>query len=255
MSVVASVSFAATIPKDGLTDEQSEDQYQITPDVRAFAVSDGATHSLHARLWARCLVDRFCDVPQPTIDQDWLKPAGFRFFQSIDLNALAWHAIAKLNEGTFATLAGVVLSSEDPAVDGVVIGDSCMVIWSPGTEPMFFPPYGSDDLQLDPYLISTLADLNQSSLAGARRLGPRELPLGLTLIVMMTDAVARWFLEQAAATGMQEPLERLLHCESKGDFERLVEGARQNEGMKNDDCTLVVVEFFRQPDDGPSDPN
>lgn len=255
MSVVARVSFDATIPKDGLTVEQNEDQYQVAPDVRAVAVSDGATHSLHARLWARCLVDRFCEAPRAEIDQEWLKPAGLRFFQSIDLNSLAWHAMAKLNEGTFATLAGVVLSSEAPSVDGVVIGDSCIVMWSPGFEPTFFPPYGSEDLQLDPYLLSTLADLNGVSLAGARRLGPRELPLGLTLVVMMTDAVARWLLERAAVAGMQEPLERLLNCESRDDFERLVEGARLNEGMKNDDCTLIVVEFFREPDDGPSNPN
>jgi hypothetical protein len=255
MSVVASVSFAATIPKDGLTDEQSEDQYQVAPDLRAFAVSDGATHSLHARLWARCLVDRFCEAPQPSVSQEWLKPAGFRFFQSIDVNALPWHALAKLNEGTFATLAGITLSGDSAAIDGFVVGDSCLVIWSPGSDPSFFPPYGSQDLQLDPYLISTLADLNEASLPGARRLGPVHLPLGLTLVAIMTDAVARWFLEQAVPAGMQEPLERLLRCESRDDFEGLIAAARANEGMKNDDCTLLVVEIFREPDSASSDPN
>lgn len=249
MSAVASVSFAATVPKAGLADDQAEDQFQVSEDLRTFAVSDGATHSLYARLWARCLVERYCEEPGTAITPDWLKPAAFRFFKAMDINALPWHAIAKLNEGTFATLAGLLLSPNGCELDGLVIGDSCIVLWSPGTEPIFFPPYTTEDLQLDPYLLSTLADLNEASLLGSHRIGPLALPPGLTIAALMTDAVARWFLEQTATAGMQAPLDRLLACQSHEDFSDLVDCARINEGMKNDDCTLVVVEFSREPCD------
>jgi hypothetical protein len=245
MTIVSKVCFAESVPKDGLSVEQCEDQFNVASNRLAFAVSDGATHSLFARYWAKCLVDHFCDSPSVEISQEWLRPAAVRFFASLDTRSLPWHALEKLTQGAFATLAAIVLSAESPIIDGVVVGDSCILLVTPGSEPVFFPSIHHNDFRLDPNLLSTLETNNGVSINSAQRLGPRELPTGQTFVILMTDAVAHWYLSQASRLGIEEPFDRLFCCPNREAFELLVREARANDGMKNDDCTLIIIELYR----------
>lgn len=245
MMIESRILFAESVPKDGLTSEQCEDQFAISATARVFAVSDGATHSLYARLWAQCLVEHFHVSPTSKITNDWLRPAMATFFGSIDHSRLPWHALAKLAEGAFATLAGIVVDEEQPVLDGVIVGDSCVLVFSPGIEPKFFPPLQAEDFRLDPNLLSSIEARNTQSVSSACRIGPLELPYGQTFVVVMTDAMAYWYLSTASALGTEEALDRFFCLERKQDFEQIVRNARLHEGMKNDDCTLVIVELYR----------
>jgi hypothetical protein len=234
--------FTGMTPKDGLLPEQCEDYALASPNGTVACVSDGATHSIFSRLWARCLVERFHEHPSLDIHQEWLTPASVRFFRSLDLSSMPWHAQAQLGAGTFATLCGLILDPEQATAEAVVVGDSCMVKIDPSGAIEFFPAYDSGDLQLDPFLLSTLSALNETSLDRRKSWGPIQLEPGRTVFLLFTDAVARWLLDaRDSVAGYKYLIELLLGCRNANEFEELI-GMARADGMKNDDCSLVIVE-------------
>jgi hypothetical protein len=60
-------------------------------------------------------------------------------------------------------------------------------------------------------------------------------------MVLATDAIAKWFLSKYEAG--EKPWEHLLQARTEAEFTALVEKARKSEGMRNDDTSIILLQW------------
>lgn len=238
MSVTCRVRLEARVPKRGCTLDECEDQIAVSADRLTVAVSDGASHSLFAGRWARCVAERFCEAADEPVSRAWLGPASRAFYGSIDAAALPWHAALKLGDGAFATLCGLRIDPEAGVWEAVAVGDSALAVIEPGRDAYLFPPNDGGELDLDPWLLGSLAAPDEALESHTLRTGPVLLHPGRTRFVLVTDALVRWLVEE----GVPCAIEPLLACETSEDFAGRVAALRADHTLQDDDCTLVIVE-------------
>lgn len=209
------------------------------------AVADGATESLFSGSWARLLARAFVDgrleAPSalvqilPVLQRQWHEDAGSR--------ELPWYAQEKLLEGAFATLLGVRLedSRERDAVatwTALAVGDSCLFQVRGDRLLRSFPLESAASFGSRPFLVSTSAGQN-ARVAEAARSEAGAVHAG-DVLLLMTDALAHWFLSEherggmpwlALPSGTTEDLPRA--------FSHFVDGLRADKAIRNDDVTLL----------------
>jgi hypothetical protein len=221
---------ALTVPKRGSSADEFEDAFASDPDARRFAVADGASESSFAGLWARLLVEGFVR-PQP----GWLETARRTWAERVDGQPLPWYAEAKRDAGAFATLLGLVLS--DNRWHALAVGDTCLFQLREDRLIEAFPLRRSEDFNNRPWLVGSRAApaVGENAHAegrGAWQTGDRFL--------LMTDALAHWFLRRHEAG--DRPWQELARLPAAGyDFGAWVEDRRRGDGLRNDDVTLVLI--------------
>lgn len=231
---------AFIVPKHGVRELFCEDQAgsRASDDGWVMAVSDGATQSVLAREWAEVLVERFLAAPVEALDQEWVDPAQVQYAQRLQkrIPSMSWHQLARLQQsgGAYATLLGVTVAGGE--VRWLSAGDSLLVVVS-GESLALFPPTTAAALDADPWLISTMPERNLSLWPHVQQ-GAFRLPPGESRLMLITDAVARWLLSQDTAAAAR----RLCGIGSPAAFAALIAAARDQEGMKDDDCTLLALE-------------
>ena len=230
---------SATLPKANALAGENEDAVAAAPPRGRFAVADGASEGWQSGAWARHLAAAY--VARPPAPQDfprWL--AAVRdAWRPPEQGPAAWYADVKREQGSFATLLGVQFA---PGKAGggltwkaVAVGDSCLFVVRGGAVAASFPVEGAEAFGNRPPLVPSAAGRacpEPEWLAGRAEPGD--------LFVLATDAAAAglfarggpdlWPALRAAAEG--GPAAR------PG---RLLELAREFQGLQNDDVSLVVV--------------
>jgi hypothetical protein len=226
-----------TAPKAG-PDAASEDAAAVRDEawpVRA-AVADGATESAFAGLWARTLVDELLARPAATEEAfaaaveagraSWAAAVADR------LDDRPWYVRAKAEEGAHATVLGVAVHP-DGTWAGVAVGDCCLFHLR-GERPVVTWPYDAPD-----------AFTNRPSLVSSHPGRPAPTPRTTSgrwqagdALLLATDAVAAWLLRRGPARGLEAP---------PSTFGTVVERARAEGALRNDDATLLVMEFGDRP--------
>ena len=224
------------LPKEGEDMETYEDAARARTDhwpVRA-AVADGATESAFSAAWAEHLT-------QGLVDQGAVTPEALRdavpnwqaeWHESIRerVEARPWYVAAKAAEGAFAALLGLSLRANG-SWRAVSVGDCCLFQVRDGALVRSWPFGAAEAFTNRPALVPS---------ASPRALPSPEAAAGDwapgDAFLLATDAVAAWLLDANAPV---DPAE--MEAGTEGAFRAAVERARAEEGLRNDDTTLLVL--------------
>jgi hypothetical protein len=205
-----------------------------------FAVADGASEASFAAIWARLLVERFVNDPgKPWHDLDWVDPLRREWSTAVDGLPLPWYAEEKRELGAFATFLGLAFRPSAVGPNGywraVAVGDCGLFHTRGGRVLCSFPMTNSTDFSNRPMLLRSRPGQSVR----------RELAHGRwksqDRFLLMTDALAQWFLARSERGG--DPLAEIsdLLTESTS-FADWVADRRKQAGLRNDDVTLIVVD-------------
>ncbi|MCE9565104.1 MAG: hypothetical protein K8U57_23990 [Planctomycetes bacterium] len=123
---------SATLSKIGNRTEENEDAVKGAADGLRFAIADGATEGWESGPWANHLAAAFIHCP-PTPDAfpTWLAATRRTWAPPAPTGPVPWYAVAKQEEGSFSTVAGLEIRPTKTAPGwgwrAVAIGDSCIL--------------------------------------------------------------------------------------------------------------------------------
>jgi hypothetical protein len=230
--------------KGGAADVDYEDASAVDPTRGRFAVADGASEASFAGVWARVLVEGFiADAGKPWREFGWVQAAQQRWSAEVDNRPLPWYADEKRELGAFATFLGLGTRTRADGAGGVwralAVGDACVFQTRAGALKRAFPMTRSTDFGNQPHLLCSRspASAHYNNVRGHWRPKDRFL--------LMTDALAQWFLHEIERGNYPlAEISTLLH-ESSPDavFPSWVESLRRQSVLRNDDVTLIVVDI------------
>lgn len=259
------------IPKLGNRAEEYEDATASTSEGRRFAIADGATQTSFADRWSQILTLEYILNPpaeSPTPLErwgPWLEPLQEAWSAGINWDDLPWFAVEKAREGACTTLLTVeFFDPSDAPVSppapppfwkrlfqtagrpellwrAEAVGDSCLFHVRGDRLLLSFPVKKSVDLNHSPPLITTNPRHNEPALG--RLLSTRGTCEHGDVFLMMTDALAGWFLREVES-GIK-PWRVLLALNSEAMFRQFVIEQRDTGRLENDDTTLMTVEWPR----------
>jgi hypothetical protein len=229
------VQRAFSLPKRN--GEPNEDKWRESSDGTICAMSDGASVSFDPGSWAEILVSRFID--DSSVSRDWLAAAVAEYRSSYNRETMVWMQQAAFDRGSFATLLGVVWSTDCRNIRVIAIGDSLLAFVDGRDLVQTIPYIEPSDFDQSPRLLSTnpvenLA-LDDEALAEAwhdLNITSHQAPA----LLLMTDAIGRWLLDQPDARRVSV----LLDMSDDAAFEQFVERERVEGRLRKDDSTLVI---------------
>ncbi|WP_162178682.1 protein phosphatase 2C domain-containing protein [Deinococcus marmoris] len=201
-------------PKSGATLDDCEDATlprktcvkSLVMNEVALAISDGATSYSYAKEWAEIISAQLAHVRDASDLLRQLPECQTMWAGRTQQQQTSWYAAAKLKEGAHATLVTLCLTPRPEGLfyRSVSIGDSCLVHLR-----------GSDTLHPTPWPVSTPEELtNFTHLLPSRAGTSGELVTHLASIqgevqagdefLLMTDALAAWWLARLPAEAMAE---------------------------------------------------
>ena len=243
------ITFSGKLPKKLEDINSCQDAFCFKD--KFIAIADGATRSFYPKIWAELLVAHFCENPNISRDnwRDWLEPVQKKWYEKITekVNRAVLEKSSiwvtnknRLNkfESAAATLIGIKKICKESnylEIEAVIIGDSCLFIVI-------------DDI-VKSYLIESVNDFddfpdffasyNKDNKKEPSFLNIREKYTQKAFIIMATDALSEWILQGG---NIQERVMQLLAMSSQDDFAAFVNKERENNRLKNDDTTLVVLD-------------
>lgn len=248
---------AHALHKAGNQPEHYEDAYAFDARAGRAAIADGASDSFEARDWASTLTQSFIKGP-PAPDREafleWLKLPARAWHVVLPWDNMPWYAEEKAREvGGLATLLGFYLTSDEGSGDGqagdrrswraLAVGDACLLHIRDNTLLQRFPIDAADAFGSTPALLCTRQEHNATVLdadelhtcSGDCRSGD--------LFLMATDAMAErlYHLADLEQLNIGLPDWDSFLANAQEDFEALVEQYREEDLLRNDDVTLLVV--------------
>jgi hypothetical protein len=236
------------LPKRGNTDAEFEDAWRANLDERRFAVADGATESIGSDVWAKLLVEKLVHAPAPS-DQDWhawLSPLRAAWWCDVSMappkaavtDVPEWLVEDKLAGGAAAAFVRIELL-ESGRWEALGVGDSCLFHLRGDELLASFPLSTSAEFNNRPHLVRTSTSEAEATLQRAEgrwQSGDRFL--------LMTDALAQWFLVEAEQRGPpRELVQKLIDAaEDSSRLEAEISSLRESHVLRNDDVVLLMVE-------------
>lgn len=236
------------IPKMGLSEAECEDKNALSSNNSSslrVAVADGATESLFSDVWADILVNSYVEKGTELLHTSGLESANHKFVQKTSQLILEmpetrqWFMYEKLERGTHATLAAVEFSSSLETVKILTVGDSC-VFWCYGNadEVNMLPELSAEDFGSFPASICHRSETWQSL---EQKIVNKEIAFQNTLqMVLCTDALACWLVTELKSK--PSSWERLFQISDDGSFTSFLETLREQNNIRNDDVTLVLID-------------
>ncbi len=234
-----------SVPKLGRADAENEDACEIDVDRGIVAVADGATDSSFSKAWARLLVDSFKLWPIDTgAEADelvgWLGRPQAMWRRMLEGRPLPWHAQHKVARGAFAAFVAAELRVDGDTVywSALGVGDCCLFLVEDDRLTVSFPIEDPAAFGSSPFLLGTNPDANRSLAAHLKRCHGQAARGALFLL--MSDALAHWFL--ASALVGERPWQLVRGLEDQAAFAELIGRLREYKALHNDDSTLVIWE-------------
>ena len=225
---------AFTTPKRN--DTPNEDSWCRSEDGTVVVVSDGASVSFDPATWAQIITRRFVEDYQ--VGPEWLDAAIGEYRSGHDREVMDWMRQGAFDRGTFASqLGAVILPTGD--VRTVVIGDSLLAVIDGKQVVQTIPYQLPHEFDQSPRLISTNAAENRS-MEEALPAAWHDISiasLATPILLLMTDALGRWLLDQPD----EERVGALLDIRDDEAFEKFVDAERAEKRLVRDDTTVAVV--------------
>jgi serine/threonine protein phosphatase PrpC len=227
------------LPKKGNSRKEYEDASRINCEPGRFAVADGVSESVFSGEWASLLCESFvAGRVAPANFEEWRSEQQQHWLALVKRGNLPWYLEEKLREGAFATFLGLSFAAASAALErpwhALAVGDSCLFHVRKGLLKRAFPVNRAGDFGTRPRLIGSrqLTNAVPATIAGTLRQGD--------VLLLMTDALAEWFLREHEAG--HAPWSELV-CLRANDFALWVDALRLARELKNDDVTLLIVEL------------
>ena len=232
-------------PKLGNSPEEYEDAWSWRPlkgnEGHRIAITDGATESSFAKLWAILLAESYTRGVDTGLDFfDTLAPARRLWQRRVSTRQLPWFAVEKARAGAFAAFLGLHVDCKSQNWRALAMGDCCLFQLDNAQPDMrvvqLFPLSHSSEFSMGPFLVGSKVDphpMHEHLKVIEGSLRPDDM------LLLTTDAIAAWLLKRHEEG---RPLWKWLYrrLRTTEDFAGLVEYARKN-GLRNDDLTLVRV--------------
>ena len=235
--------------KRGNAPHEYEDAFAGDATTARFAVADGATESSFVAAWAKLLAEGFVAAKgRSWRNLDWLGPPRQHWANDIDPLPLPWYAEEKREQGAYATLLGIALSCGRQGNIGgswcaLAVGDSCLFRLRGGQLVKSFPLVRSSQFGNQPALLGSRGRQVDTPSQSIRRTRGKWRPGDRFLL--MTDALAEWLLRRLEQK--QRPADDiaqlLVESTPQDAFADWVEERRKDQGLRNDDVTLVVIDL------------
>jgi hypothetical protein len=251
------------IQKAGNAEGEYEDAYYPTADGRRegvelrFAVADGASEGMLSGAWADILVklhSRFdwtygsVQTFLETAHTDWTSFKS-EYLRDRDRRErpVQWYEEPGFQEGAFSTLLGLTLTGSADGRSGVwaavALGDSCVFQIRGGALVRTFPVQHSSDFNNRPVLLASNPAHN-AQVISAMRQASGTFESG-DVFYLMTDALARWALQEDEEGRNPWPTLRDLNTLHAPAFDVWIEGLRKTQELRNDDVTLIRIDLPR----------
>ena len=260
------------VPKAGHTGDQYEDAFAPDQPGRfriesrwLCGLADGASEGGFSRRWANLLVKRLTAM----LDEDSLTPQTLQRYLAACVDewqqeivpelireygsSSRFYAIQQslLLTGSAATLAMIEV---DPTVRrwrGISLGDSCIFHIRDGKILDYLPKTitRASDFDTSPLLVSTQPDrmgvireqLEREALYLYATYKPGDV------LLLMTDALAEWFIRQCEHSNPQLIVSELYRINSDTHFQQMIDELRREQALKNDDTTLLMIQIDGRP--------
>ncbi len=208
------------------------------------AIADGASTASASGLWAQILVKTAVECKAP-----WSRTAfrkgilvmkraeWHRQARAVLPQPISWFAEAALDRGAFSTLLLAEVEGNTWRAEGW--GDSCLFHLRDGLLVRALPNLKPEDFEKNPYLLASIQGHDEG--IAKNLLFARGNLLRGDMLIMATDALACWLVTTGA---WSEFLREVCSLRSEEDFALWVDELRRERGLKNDDTTLVLVEFL-----------
>ncbi len=258
-----------SIPKSGNSPEQNEDAYFSHPKKGqagtkrgrklAFAVADGASEGFRTGEWASLLARAF--YSQALQKQfSWKKfvsqargswhdhETGYVQVRTREGRPLRWYEEALIQAGACAALLGLVLrAGQEPrrgTWEAFAVGDCCLFQVRGDRLLSSFPLQSSEQFSNSPSLICSKDSPGVLEPVPERIRGSWQAG---DCFFLLTDALAAWFLRECEA-GAKPWAELKQPAKAKDDkeFRRWVDSLRAKGLLRNDDCTVTVIELKQE---------
>lgn len=244
------------LPKSDHTVKEYEDAFAVHAARGWFAIADGASEAIFAGRWARILVQAaICSPPRSAaMLKKWMKPLQRRWHEQIDWEALPWFSLEKARQGAFSTL--LILTFHKARVDrasrafgrwqALAVGDSCLFHLRKGALLLAFPLSQAEEFGLYPALLSSHPLRNNKVWEKVHVIGGDYR--SNDLFIMATDAFAQWFLTEIehGARPWEKLRDLASRTDSRGEFQEWISTLRQNQAIRDDDVTVVVIRVMAQ---------
>jgi hypothetical protein len=234
--------WARHAPKRGNSADEYEDAFwpprggERRGRVLRCAVADGATEASFSARWAQMLTRAYCrgalDVCRLA---ETLRPLQAAWSAEIGGRPLPWYAQEKVRQGAFSSLLGLTI--RDGRWEAIAVGDSCLFLVRDDELITAFPLQASDLFGSTPLLLSSNPARNAA--LGDHLCQARGEALPGDRFLLMTDAVACWFLADAEAGG--QPWNTIPPGRR---FASWLAGRRAAHVMRNDDVTVLGLDLL-----------
>jgi hypothetical protein len=221
------------VPKAGNTLDEYEDAFAGDPQQGRFAIADGASESAFADAWAQIVVKAFVQTPGRW--SRWLDAARQRWRAQVQERELPWYAEAKFEDGAYAAVLGIAFKNGRWRARAV--GDCCLFQMRGQRLLRSFPIEHAADFGNRPSLLGSRS--RQTAQPRARRFHATGDLHATDAVLLMTDALAQWFLQQVEEG--RQPWDDLQAILTEEQFSSFVADLRAAKQLRNDDVTLVSI--------------
>ena len=230
--------------KDQESFSDCQDRFRVNKDTKSIALADGMSQSIFQKIWAQLLVDNYTAIEQwePTIGSvrelspQWheqvmaiipsLTPAA----QRRSRNSLA------MGMSAGSTFVGIRFNENN--WEGWVLGDSCLIVVDKSNKIVKIETSQEGKFDSHPDYFDSNPNKEgkgqPKAISGKIRQGEK--------LLLVSDPFSDILYINQNSEKIEGLIGELLAIESHEAFETLVEKWRE-QGMHNDDSTLVVVEY------------
>ena len=257
------------VAKLGNDAEEYEDATGSSSEGRRFAIADGATQTSFADRWSQILALEFimnppADEPALVRWNNWLQPLQEAWSMGIPWDKLPWFALEKARTGACTTLLALEFVSTqngngparpalwrrllgalpEPAMRwrAEAVGDTCLFQVRGDRLLQSFPLSRPAEFTHSPVLITTNPQQNRLVCEHLKTAAGDCQPGDLFLL--LTDALAKWFLGRHVVG--EKPWQRMLELRDESSFRQFVVEEREAGRIDNDDTTMMCIRWPRE---------
>lgn len=242
-----------TIPKDGMLPDENEDTFLISENKLIFAIADGATESSFSKQWANYLVEDFVSKHNTYLNNDAVLPCKKiqALIEEMILNKkLPWYAEEKAKMGANSAFLGIAFNHSPETMEiewqACALGDCNLFIIRNNSLIHTFPIINSNEFSNHPCLINSQMKF-QYQKNYPFKTSKGKLIKG-DIFFLMTDAIAKWFLESIENMGPNSkddtPLKIIdFMISNEENFAKTTMELRESKKLRNDDTTIVKISF------------
>ena len=233
--------------KMGCSEEEYEDAFYL-PFTKSpndisnckVAIADGATESSFAKEWANILAKGFAKYSFENGEiQNSLKELRQLWRSSINTANLPWYAQDKFQKGAFSAFLGVEIDFGKKLWKSVAVGDCCLFLVRNDKLIISFPFVDYESFGNNPYAISSNHSQNLD-IDKHLLIKEHDFKQG-DILILASDAIAAWFLKSCSEG--KKTWDIVINRFENEDFETWLNEQRAKKEVKNDDTTLILIEF------------